>query len=91
VAILYFVYQMIDGYVLTPLVQKRAVLAPPAALLMAQVLFGVLFGTLGVLIAAPFLAMLLVATKMLYVEDVLREPAELPGDASTAKQGSAEG
>lgn len=82
VAILYFVYQMIDGYVFTPLVQKRAVSLPPAVVLLAQVLFGALFGTLGVLIAVPFTAMLLVATKMLYVEDVLREPTELPGETS---------
>jgi predicted PurR-regulated permease PerM len=84
VAILYFIYQMIDGYVFTPLVQKRAVSVPAALVLMAQVLFGVLFGTIGVLVAVPFTAMLLVLTKMLYVEDVLREDTDLPGEKSSA-------
>ena len=86
VAILYFIYQMIDGYVFTPLVQKRAVSVPAALVLMAQVLFGVLFGTIGVLIAVPFTAMLLVLTKMLYVEDVLHEDTDLPGEKSPAAQ-----
>lgn len=80
VGILYLIYQMIDGYVFTPLVQKRAVAVPAALVLMAQVLFGVLFGTIGVLIAVPFTAMLLVLTKMLYIEDVLHEDTDLPGE-----------
>lgn len=80
VIILYFAYQNIDGYVLTPLVQKRAVSLPPALVLMAQVLFGILFGTLGVLVAVPFTAMILILVKTLYIEDLLREPVTIPGN-----------
>src|SRR5690606_32892211 len=79
VIIFYFVYQMLDGYVFTPLVEKQTVLVPPALIIMSQVLLGVLAGAMGVVLADPILAVVLVLIKMLYVEDVLHEQAELPG------------
>lgn len=80
VVIFYFVYQMLDGYVFTPLVEKQTVLVPPALTIMSQVLLGVLAGAMGVVLADPLIAVGLVLVKMLYVEDVLGECAELPGD-----------
>jgi predicted PurR-regulated permease PerM len=74
VAIFFFVYQMFDGYVLTPLIQDRSVCLPPAMTIMSQVLLGVLFGSMGVVFAVPLLAVLLVIVKMAYIEDVLHEP-----------------
>ena len=75
VALFFFVYQMFDGYVLTPLVQDRSVCLPPAVTIMSQVLLGVLFGSMGVVFAVPLLAVVLVVVKMAYVEDVLHEHA----------------
>jgi hypothetical protein len=43
----------------TPLVQQRAVLLPPAITILSQVLLGVLFGALGVLMATPLAATIL--------------------------------
>ena len=80
VAIFYVVYQNIDGYVFTPMVQKRTVALPPAITILAQVLLGVLLGTLGVLLAVPLAAAGLVAIKMLYIEDVFGEPIRTPAD-----------
>lgn len=80
VILLYVAYQSLDGYILTPLVQKRAVSLPPALVLLAQALFGLLFGAIGVLIAVPFTAMLTILAKTLYIEDVLKERVEIPGD-----------
>lgn len=71
VAILYFVIQFVESYLLTPLVQRKTVSLPPGLTLGAQVLLGVLFGALGVALATPLTAMGLVLTKMLYVEDIL--------------------
>jgi predicted PurR-regulated permease PerM len=76
VALFYFGYQMFDGYVLTPLVQRRTVALPPALTIMSQVLMGVLFGTIGVLVAVPLTAAVVLAVNMLYLHDVLGEPAE---------------
>lgn len=58
---------MLDGYVFTPLVQKQTISMPPALTIMVQVLFGVLLGSVGVLVAVPLLAVAMVTTKMLYV------------------------
>jgi predicted PurR-regulated permease PerM len=79
VVLLYIVAQSLEGYVLTPLVQRRAVEMPPALLILFQVLAGLLLGALGVVLAAPLLAVVLVAIKMLYVEDVLGDDADVPG------------
>jgi hypothetical protein len=66
--------QMIDGYVLTPLVDRRSVELPPVLTISAQVLLGVLFGFVGLLVASPLTATVMLLVKMLYVEDVLGDP-----------------
>ena len=80
VVALYIFAQSLEGYVLTPLVQRRAVELPPALLILFQVLAGLLLGALGVVLAAPLLAVVVVAIKMLYVEDVLGDEVKVPGD-----------
>ena len=71
VALLYLVLQMIDGYVLTPLVDRRSVELPPVLTITAQVLLGSVFGFTGLLLASPLTAMVMILVKMLYVEDVI--------------------
>ena len=79
-AILYLVVQNIDGFVLTPLVQQKTVALPAVVVIAAQLLFGILFGFLGVLLAVPLVAVLFVLVKLLYIEDILGEPAAIdPG------------
>lgn len=73
VAFFYLVYQMFDGFVLTPLVQSRTASVPSALVLMSQVLFGVLFGAVGVLVAVPLAVVALVLMRELHVKDVLHE------------------
>ena len=72
VAIFYLIYQMFDGYVLTPLVQSRTATLPAAIVLMSQVLFGVLFGFMGVLVAVPLAAIALVLYREVHIKDVLQ-------------------
>jgi predicted PurR-regulated permease PerM len=73
IALLFLAVQSIESYVLAPLVQHRAVYLPPAVILFAQVLMGVIVGGLGVAVATPLAAAAMVAISMLYVEDVLGE------------------
>ncbi|HEY8550702.1 MAG TPA: AI-2E family transporter [Vicinamibacterales bacterium] len=73
VGLLFIVIQNLEGNLVTPLVQRRAVDMPPAALISAQLLLGVLFGFLGVLVAAPLTVVLMVAVQQLYLEEVLEE------------------
>lgn len=68
---LYFGIQMVEGYLLNPVIQQYAVSLPAALLLFAQVVMAILLGGLGVVLAAPIAATIMVAVKMLYVQDIL--------------------
>ncbi len=70
-ALLFLAIQMLDGYVFTPLADRRSVELPPVLTISAQVLLGVLVGTIGVVLASPLIASLIVLVRMLYVEDTL--------------------
>jgi len=56
--IIYFAVQIVDGYLIVPMVAKRAVDLAPALVLGAQILFGALFGIMGLALADPIVAML---------------------------------
>ena len=57
----YAVVQTVDGYVIVPMVARRTVDLAPALVLGAQLLFGALFGIMGLALADPIVAMLKVA------------------------------
>ena len=71
VFILYMGIQSLEGYILTPLLDKRFVSVPPALLLFGQVLLGILVGLAGILFASPLIAVLLVIVQELYIKDWL--------------------
>lgn len=56
--IVYLVVQIVDGYLIVPMVAKRATDLAPALVLAAQILFGALFGILGLFLADPIVAMI---------------------------------
>ncbi|HUE96684.1 MAG TPA: AI-2E family transporter [Longimicrobiaceae bacterium] len=68
VAIFYFVLQQIQSALTVPLVEQRAVNIPPAALLIWQIMLAVGFGLLGLFVATPLLAIIVVAGRILYLE-----------------------
>jgi predicted PurR-regulated permease PerM len=69
--------QLVEGYVLQPLIEAKAVDLPPALVIVMQLVFGTLFGFAGVALATPLAAGLAVLVKMLYIEDVLGDrPAQ---------------
>jgi len=80
VALLYFGVQQFEGYVLTPLVQQYAVDLPGVVLLFSLLGFGALFGTLGVILAAPLSVVTYVLVKRLYVIEALHTPTPIPGE-----------
>ena len=71
VGLLYVALQSIDGYILTPIVDRRSVELPPVLTIVAQVLLGLAFGFVGILLASPLTAVALILVKTLYVEDLL--------------------
>lgn len=72
VLILYLGVHALEGYVLTPLVQRRAVRLLPIATILAQFLMWVLTGLLGVAIATPLVAAGWVIVKRLYLHERIR-------------------
>jgi predicted PurR-regulated permease PerM len=54
----YVVVQTVDGNIIVPMVAKRTVDLAPALVLGAQLLFGALFGLLGLALADPIIAMI---------------------------------
>ncbi len=77
--LLFLAIQQFEGNVLEPLVQQRAVDLPPALLLFALVAGGLIFGIVGVILAAPFTVVAYVMVKRLYVQEALNTPTPLPG------------
>jgi predicted PurR-regulated permease PerM len=76
VIILYILLQNIEGYAITPLIHRRAIQVPPAVIIGTQLLMAVTIGFLGVVLALPLLATILVLVQMLYVEDTLNDSLE---------------
>ena len=81
VALLYLAVQQFEGAVLTPLVQQFAVDLPGVVLLFSLIGFGTLFGTLGVILAAPLAVVTMVLVKRLYVIETLDTPTPIPGES----------
>lgn len=77
---LYLIVQQIEGNLLEPLVQQRAVELPPALLLFSLVAGGLLFGMVGIIFAAPLLVVTYVLVKRLYVREALHTKTTIPGE-----------
>lgn len=80
VVLLFIALQMMEGYLLLPLVERKTVSLPPALTIMMQVLMGMAFGLAGVALATPLTAVAAVLIAMLYVQDVLEDKVTLPAE-----------
>lgn len=69
VLLLYLAVHVVEGYLLTPFVQKRAVRLPPLLTLLSQLLLWSMAGLAGVLVATPLAAVGLVLVKTLYLRE----------------------
>jgi predicted PurR-regulated permease PerM len=74
---LYIVIQQLEGNVITPLLLEKRLDVPPALTVLTVAALGIVFGVLGMLIAEPLLAVVLVTTKMLYVQDVVGDEVQV--------------
>jgi len=75
---LYLALHVIEGDILTPLIQSHAVNLPPGLLLMGQLFLGAVFGLLGIAVAAPLTAITMVAVRRGYVRNWLEGRADTP-------------
>lgn len=59
--------QQLEGEVITPLIQRWAVALPPLLTLMSVIVFGMLFGFMGILFATPMMVVVMILVQKLYL------------------------
>ena len=71
VALLYAGIQVVESYVLAPIIDRKTIYLPPAFTITAQLIMALFAGLLGLTLATPLAAAVVVLVTMLYVQDVL--------------------
>lgn len=79
VGLLYTGIQLIESYLITPLIQLRAVSLPPVLTIATQIILGIIAGGIGLIMATPFTVMIIVIIQTVYVEDILGDTIPLLG------------
>lgn len=77
---LYIIVHHVEAYLIQPLIQQFAVEIPAVITLFALLAFGLLFGILGILLAAPLAVVSYVLVKRLYVIEALDTATPIPGE-----------
>lgn len=67
----YGVIQLVESNLITPMIQQYQTSIPPALLISFQLIFGVLNGFLGIMIATPLLAAVMPMVKEFWIKDAL--------------------
>jgi predicted PurR-regulated permease PerM len=70
-ALAYLVVHLIEGYLAAPLLERHFITIPPALILIGIVAVDLVFGTAGIVLAAPITVVIYVLIKANYVEDPL--------------------
>jgi predicted PurR-regulated permease PerM len=81
--VVFGVCHLVEGYLVSPMVQDRMVKLPPALLILSMTFMGTIFGPMGIIMASPLAAAALVLVSELYVVDVLGD--ESGRDVTTRK------
>ncbi len=70
---LYVGVQLIESNIVTPLIERETVELPPALTIVFQLALAVMVGGLGLVLATPLLAVIMVLVQMVYLQDVLKD------------------
>jgi predicted PurR-regulated permease PerM len=70
VALIYISSQTITGNIVNPLIQRKLIKLPPALTLISQLIMGAVSGVLGVILAVPLLAIVIILVDELYVKKI---------------------
>jgi predicted PurR-regulated permease PerM len=79
VIVIIYGVSFVQSQVVGPILANEGMNLAPVLILIGQIVFGVFFGFLGIMLAVPLTAMFVVLVQEIYVKDVL-------GDHGTAKQ-----
>jgi predicted PurR-regulated permease PerM len=94
IVIVFYILQFVQSQIITPLLLGSGVNLPPALILLSQIIAGIFFGFLGLLLAVPLAAIVVVLIQEVYVKDLLNdreEPASAKPKALDAKLKTASG
>lgn len=80
-ALMLLVIQQLEANVITPIAQESFAEIPPFLVLFGLVVFGLIFGLVGVLVAGPLTLVAYVLVNELYVRDTLGQTIRVPGEA----------
>jgi predicted PurR-regulated permease PerM len=69
--ILFVLVQIIESNLVTPYIERQTVELPPALTVFAQLALGVIIGGVGLILATPILAFIVVIVQSVYIGDVL--------------------
>jgi predicted PurR-regulated permease PerM len=67
----YLLVHLVEGYVAAPMLERHFVTIPPALVLIGIVAVDLIFGTIGIVLAAPITVVVYMLVKMTYVDDPL--------------------
>ncbi len=73
----YVFVQFVESWVVTPFIEKRTVELEPGITIMFQLVLALLVGTVGLVVATPLLAVIVVLVQMVYVEDILGDRSKI--------------
>lgn len=76
VAIFYVIIQSIEGYFITPMIHREAIQVPPVLIITFQFLLYYLIGFIGVFVAMPLVACIMILIQRVYVEEILGDSME---------------
>ncbi len=79
---LFIFVQLIESNLVTPMIERQTVELPPVLTIVSQLALALLVGAVGLILATPILAVVMVLVQTLYIQDVLGDKADnLPEDA----------
>ena len=80
VLLAYWGIQFLENNLLIPTLMRGGLDLPPVLTIVAQALMTLVFGFIGLMVAVPMTAALMVPIKMLYVEDVVGDQIAVRDD-----------
>jgi predicted PurR-regulated permease PerM len=80
----YWGIQFLENHILIPLLMKGGMDLPPALTVVTQALLALVFGFLGLMVAVPMLATVMVVVQVLYLE---QRKASVPAGAARSPSG----
>jgi predicted PurR-regulated permease PerM len=83
----YLLVQLVESYILTPIVERWSVNLSPALIIGGLTVLGTLFGIWGFILAAPLLAVLRIVVLRLWVEDALGDSDGVKAAMSSGDKG----